>query len=219
MSQYWNWELAQQALPRLMEGFLITLQATVLGSILAMTLGLAIALLRRVSPWPVRVPLGWTVEFIRSTPLLIQLYVLYIVFPEFGITMSAMTVGILGLGIHYSTYTSEVYRAGIEAVPVGQWEAATALSLPARRTWQVVILPQALRSVLPNLGNYVIAMFKDTPYLLAVSVTEMVYEARDFGQENFSYIESFTIAGLIFLAASYPASLLTRRLEKHFAHR
>ena len=122
------------------------------------------------------------------------------------------------LGIHYSTYMAEVYRAGIEAVPKGQWEAARALSLPQTRTWRAIVLPQAIRSTLPALGNYAISMFKDTPFLFAITVVEMVTAAQQYGARTFQYLEPITIAGVIFLLASYPTSILIRKLEKSLVY-
>src|SRR5205807_1297535 len=137
----------------------------------------------------VRWPVQTVVEFIRNTPLLVQLFFFFYVLPTVGVTFSPLTTGVIGLGLHYSTYTAEVYRAGIDGVPVGQWEAATALSLPRRRTWTAVILPQAIRRVVPALGNYVIAMFKDTPMLAAITVLDMLKQAQEVGAESFRYTE------------------------------
>jgi polar amino acid transport system permease protein len=210
----WSWERAAEALPLLLEGFRITLLATVLGTLIATVLGLAIAVLRRVLPGPARAVLHWLTEFVRMTPLVVQLLFAYYLLTG----VSGLVIGIAVIGIHYSTYMAESYRAGIEAVPKGQWEAAAALSLPASRTWRDVVLPQALRATIPSLGNYAVAMFKDTPLLFAISVVELVTAAQQFGARNFAYTEAFTLAGLIFLLASYPTSLLVRRLEKHLAH-
>jgi polar amino acid transport system permease protein len=210
----WDWGYAFEVLPQLLRALLVTLEITVLGSVLALVLGLVIAVLRQAHI-PVLDQVLWAlVEFIRSTPLLVQVFFLYFALPRFGITLSALTVGVLGLGLHYATYTSEVYRAGIEAVPRGQWEAATALSLSRTRTWTGVILPQAIPRVLPALGNYVISMFKEVPLLLAISVVEVVSKAQEIGSQTFRFTEPFTIAGLLFLALSYPASMLVRRLER-----
>jgi len=210
----WDWGYAFEVLPQLLRALLVTLEITLLGSVLALLLGLLIAVLRHARI-PVLDQVLWAlVEFIRSTPLLVQVFFLYFALPRFGITLSALTVGVLGLGLHYATYTSEVYRAGIEAVPRGQWEAATALSLPPARTWTGVILPQAIPRVLPALGNYVISMFKEVPLLLAISVVEVVNKAQEIGSQTFRFTEPFTIAGLLFLVLSYPASILVRRLER-----
>jgi polar amino acid transport system permease protein len=212
--QLWNWAFAVQILPGLLQGLLVTFEATVLGSILAYVLGLVFALLRR-SRIPVVSQVVWLfVEFVRSTPLLVQLYFLYFVFPTFGVTLSSLTTGVVGLGLHYASYTSEVYRAGIDAVPRGQWEAATALNLSRGRTWTSVILPQAIPRVLPALGNYMISMLKETPLLLSIGVLDLVGQAQAAGAEAYRYVEPFTLAGLFFLILSYPASVLVRRLER-----
>jgi polar amino acid transport system permease protein len=213
----WDWGYAFEVLPQLLRALLVTLEITLLGSVLALVLGLVVAVVRQARI-PVLDQVLWAlVEFVRSTPLLVQVFFLYFALPRFGITLSALTVGVLGLGLHYATYTSEVYRAGIEAVPRGQWEAAAALSLPRSRTWTGVILPQAIPRVLPALGNYVISMFKEVPLLLAISVVEVVNKAQEIGSQTFRFTEPFTIAGLLFLVLSYPASVLVRRLERRRA--
>jgi polar amino acid transport system permease protein len=210
----WDWGYAFEVLPQLLQALLVTLEITLLGSVVALLLGLLIAVLRQAHI-PVLDQLLWAfVEFVRSTPLLVQVFFLYFALPRFGITLSALTVGVIGLGVHYATYTSEVYRAGIDAVPKGQWEAATALSLSRSRTWTGVILPQAIPRVVPALGNYVISMFKEVPLLLAISVVEVVSKAQEIGSQTFRFTEPFTLAGLLFLVLSYPASMLVRRLER-----
>ncbi|MFI9102030.1 ectoine/hydroxyectoine ABC transporter permease subunit EhuD [Streptomyces fildesensis] len=209
----WDWNTAREGLPVVLHGFGITLLATVLGSVVAMVLGLLIAVLRRAPTRWVTVPVRIVVEFVRSTPVMIQLFAVWVLVPG----LDPLTIGIAVLGIHYAMYTSEVYRAGIDAVPQGQWEAAVALSLPRGRVWRAVILPQAVRKVVPALGNYVISMFKETPFLSVITVQEMVHEANEFGSVHFAYLEAFTLAAAIFLVASYPTSMLMRRLEKRLA--
>lgn len=214
MSVEWSWQRAADSLPILIDGFTITLLATVLGMAIASVLGLVIAVTRRICPAYVRVPLRWITEFIRLTPLVVQLLFVYYLLPQF----SALQIGIAVLGVHYSTYMAEVYRAGIEAVPAGQWEAARALSLPTTRTWRAVVLPQAVRATLPALGNYAISMFKDTPFLFAITVVELVTAAQQYGARTFQYLEPITMAGMIFLLASYPTSVLIRQVEKRLAY-
>jgi len=214
----WDWAYTWDILPDLLRGLVVTVQATLVGSVVAMVLGLVFALLRRSRLAVVRIVTGGFVEFVRSTPLLVQLYFLFFVLPSLGITLSGFQAGVIGLGVHYATYTSEVYRAGIEGVPRGQWEAATALNLPTSRVWRSVILPQAIPRVLPALGNYVIAMFKETPLLSAITVLEMLAVAKDLGGQTFRYLEPLTLVGLLFLLVSLPASLTVRRLERRFGH-
>ena len=208
-------ELFLEALPILVMAFLeVTLVVTVASSLLAAVLGLVWAIALRELPGALARPLAFVLDFIRMTPLPVHLLVIYYAFTQ----LSPMTVGILVFGVHYSTYMAESYRAGIESIRKGQWEAAKALSLPPARTWRAVILPQAIRNTLPSLGNWAIAMFKDTPFLIFISVPEMVTRAREFGGQNFSYIEAMTLAGLLFLLASYPTAVLMQKLEKKLAY-
>ncbi|MFH8572712.1 ectoine/hydroxyectoine ABC transporter permease subunit EhuD [Streptomyces sp. NPDC017993] len=209
-----DWSAVGDFLPTFWKGVLVTLQALALGSLIAFALGLVWALAQRSPLKVVRWPVTALTEFVRNTPLLVQLFFLYYVMPEWGITLTAMVTGVIGLGLHYSTYTAEVYRAGIDGVPAGQWEAATALSLPRSRTWIAVILPQAIRRVVPALGNYVIAMLKDSPMLFAIGVLEMLGEARQFSSSTFQTVEPYTVVGIAFILIAYPASLLLRALER-----
>ncbi|MFF7470440.1 ectoine/hydroxyectoine ABC transporter permease subunit EhuD [Streptomyces sp. NPDC008092] len=210
----WDWSAVSEFMPHFRDGLLVTLQALVLGSLISFSLGLVWTLLMRTPSRWVRWPVGVVTEFVRNTPLLVQLFFLFYVLPEWGLTFSALTTGVFAIGLHYSTYTMQVYRAGVEAVPAGQWEAATALSLPARRTWFAVILPQAVRRVVPPLGNYVISMLKDTPVLMSITVLEMLGQARLFSQQHFRFTEPVTVIGVAFVVVSYLASLLLRTLER-----
>lgn len=210
----WDWDYAWQVLPTIVvNGLRITVIATVFGSLLAYLFGLVLALLRRVPHRVVAATVWAFIEFVRSTPLLVQIFFFFYVLPSFGLKFDPLTTGIIAIGLHYSTYTAEVYRAGIEAVPVGQREAAVALSLPFRRTWTAVILPQAIPRVLPALGNYAISMLKETPLLLTIGVLDIVGVANQAGSQAFRYVEPITIAGVLFLVLSYSASLLVRWLE------
>ncbi|MGA4902394.1 ectoine/hydroxyectoine ABC transporter permease subunit EhuD [Streptomyces griseoincarnatus] len=214
----WDWGAVADFMPHFWDGLLVTLQVLAIGSVVSFALGLVWALLMRVPSRWVTWPVGTVTEFVRNTPLLVQLFFLFYVMPEWGLTFSALTTGVIGIGLHYSTYTMQVYRAGIEAVPVGQWEAATALNLPMRRTWTAVILPQAVRRVVPALGNYVIAMLKDTPILMAITVLEMLGEAQLFARETFQFTEPLTVIGVAFIVISYLASLALRALERRLVH-
>lgn len=214
----WDWHFAGHILPDLLRGLLVTIEATLMGYALSLVLGLVWAVLRRSGNVVVRQVVRWVVEFIRSTPLLVQLSFLYFALPPLGLTLGALTTGVLGLGLHYSAYTSEVYRAGIADVPPGQWEAATALNLPRRRVWLGVVLPQAVRRVIPTLGNYLIAMFKDSPLLLAITVPEMLHTAYEIGAKSLRFLEPMTIVGILFVLVSVVSSLLLRRLEARYGN-
>lgn len=217
----WRWDRFFDAFPFIWDGLLVTIQYTVLGSLVAYALGLVFAVIRRLRIPVVDQVLWALIEFIRSTPLLVQIFFLYwVVRPEIldglSVDTQRLVVGVTALGVHYACYTSEVFRAGIDAVPAAQWEAATALSLPRTRTWTDVILPQAIPRVLPALGNYTIAMFKEVPLLSSIVILDMVYQvkteyAADTGGAG---PEAWFAAGLTFLALSYPCSILVRKLER-----
>lgn len=215
----WDWHYTLQFLPDLIIAlFRTTILVTILSMVLALILGLVWVLLLRAPNVVVRQALRWVLEFIRSTPPLVQLFFVYYVFPQLGLTLSAVVAGVLTLGIHYSTYTAEVYRAGIEDVPRGQWEACTALNLSTRRTWMGVILPQAIPKVIPAQGNNLISLLKDVPILVSITVPGMLFESFDAGNHTLDYLEPMTMAGVLFLAVSIPASYLVRRLERRYGH-
>ncbi|MFX4293351.1 ectoine/hydroxyectoine ABC transporter permease subunit EhuD [Streptomyces bohaiensis] len=218
MSRSWNWDAVWDFMPYFWDGLLLTLQALLFGTLLAFSLGLVWAIALRGPRWVAWPVIGVT-EFVRNTPLLIQLFFLFFVIPDLpgGPTLSPLVAGSIGLGLHYSTYTMEVYRAGIEGVPAGQWEAARALSLPMGHTWRAVILPQAFRRTVPALGNYVIAMLKETPLISTIGLTELLLTAREYGVQSFNFMEPITVVGVAFIVIAYPASLLIRVLERRLA--
>lgn len=208
-----DWSFALEILPILAQAAVITIEATLIGFVVALLLGLVLALARMSRNPFVSLPAAGFIEFIRSTPLLIQIFFLYFVFPKFGIVLPALVAGIMALGLHYSTYCAEVYRAGLENVPRGQWEAATALNLGPWTTYRDVILPQAIPPIIPALANYLVALFKETPLLSAIAVLELMQTAKTIGSETFRYIEPITLVGLFFLAMSLVSAALIRQGE------
>lgn len=214
MNSFFDVKYAAHILPELLRASMYTVGITLVGFAIALVLGLVLAILRRSSLAPVARAAGFFVEFIRSTPLLIQVYVLFYVAPLYGLTMSALTAGTIGIAVHYACYVSEVYRAGLNGVARGQWEAACALSLSPWRTYSGVILPQAIRPVIPALGNYLVAMFKDTPVLSAITVVELMQQAKNIGSETFRYLEPITMTGLFFLLISVTFASGVRHLER-----
>jgi polar amino acid transport system permease protein len=212
----WDWEFVRQIMPILLDGVKITILATILGSALAAVVGLAIALLRRSPNRIVSRSVGFAAEFIRGTPLLVQLYFIFFVLPDVGILLPPLVAGVIGLGLHYGTYAAEVYRAGIDNVPRGQWEAAKACNLTARQTWTRIILPQAIPPMIPALANYFIAMFKETPLLSAITVLELMNQAKSVANSYYRYIEPMTLVGAFFLVISLFSVFLLRWLERRY---
>ena len=214
MSHFFDFRYALQIAPELLHACLYTIGITLVGFAIALVLGLVLALLRRSPVRAVSRSTAFVVEFVRSTPLLIQVYVLFYVAPLYGLTMSALAAGTIGIAVHYACYVSEVYRAGLNGVPRGQWEAACALSLSRSRTYRDVILPQAIRPVIPALGNYLVAMFKDTPVLSAITVVELMQQAKNIGSDTFRYLEPITMTGLFFLVISITFASGVRHVER-----
>jgi polar amino acid transport system permease protein len=212
----WDWSFVAEILPTLAAGVVVTIEATLLGSALALVAGLFFAILRRTSGHGLRRVLGFLLDLIRGTPLLVQLYFLFYMLPDLGIVLAPLVAGTLGLGLHYATYTAEVFRAGIDNVPKGQWEAAKACNLTAAQTWRHVIIPQAIPPMIPALANYFIAMFKETPLLSAITVLELMNQARSVANFNYRYLEPMTLVGAFFLAISIPAVLALRWLERRY---
>jgi polar amino acid transport system permease protein len=209
----WSWPYTFESLPVLARAALITIEATLLGFFIAAILGLVLAVLRIAIPalaWPISA----IVELIRSTPLLIQIFFLFFVFPSFGIVLDAFAAGVLALGLHYGAYCSEVYRAGLEGVHRGQWEASAALNLSPWTTFKDIIIPQAIPPLVPALGNYLVALFKETPLLSAIAVLELMQTAKILGSETFRYTEPMTLVGLFFLVMSLASSALIRTVER-----
>ncbi|AXE34842.1 ectoine/hydroxyectoine ABC transporter permease subunit EhuD [Chromobacterium phragmitis] len=214
-----NWAFAWSILPILLRGLWVTLQAAALGFAIAAVLGLAFAALRASPLRAVSYPAGALVEFLRDTPLLIQLFFLYFVLPDYGILLPAFLTGAIALGLQYSAYTSEVYRAGLEAVPRGQTEAAKALDLSKRQTFVWVMLPQALPRIVPALGNYLISIMKDAPVLSVVTVQEMLGVAKIIGDRTFQYLIPLSMVGALYLILTVLASLLIRSLDRRLPKR
>jgi polar amino acid transport system permease protein len=212
----WDWNFVAQIMPQLLAGLKLTLLITLVAAVLAAVLGLGFAILRRSTNPMIARPVAFLLEFIRGTPLLVQLYFIFYVLPDLNIVLSPFVAGVIGMGLHYATYTAEVYRAGIENVARGQWEAARATNLTLRQTWVHVIVPQAIPPMIPALANYFIAMFKETPLLSAITVLELMSQAKSVANSSYRYIEPMTMVGAIFLAISLTSVIGLRYLEHRF---
>jgi polar amino acid transport system permease protein len=209
----WDWHFAWTVAPQLLAGAKLTVIATFFGSIVSFVLGLIWTLVRMTRIRILAPAVGLFVEFVRGTPLLVQLYFLFYVLPTWGLSFPAFVTGVLGIGLFYSAYTAEIYRSGIEELPAGQWEAALTLGLPLRRVWFGIVLPQAIRTVWPMLGNQVVAMFKETALLSTITVLELLAQAKNIGSIEFRYVEPLTMAGAFYLVISYGAAWALRRFE------
>jgi polar amino acid transport system permease protein len=209
----WQWDFTWEILPRLIVATGNTLLAAGLGYAIAVVLGLVLALAQRTPYRALTMVTREAVEFIRSTPLVLRIFFVFYVGPQFGLRLSPWTAGMIAIGLHYASYLSEVYRGGLESVPKGQWEAATSLNLSTARTYFRVIIPQALPPSLAGMGNYLVGIFKDTPMLSVIGVAELMHTATAIGSETYRYLEPYTLVGIIFLAISLPTAAGIRVFE------
>ncbi|MDZ7679772.1 MAG: ectoine/hydroxyectoine ABC transporter permease subunit EhuD [Acidimicrobiales bacterium] len=210
-----DWMYFWHLIPLMWRGLMATVKATVFGFTFSVGLGLVLALLRRSTVRVVSWPTAFLIEFIRSTPILVQLYFLHALIRSLDwFRPSSISILAIGLGVHYATYCSEAYRAGINSVDKGQWEAATALNLGPLTKWRQVVLPQAIPNVLPALGNFLVAAFKDAPLGIAVNATGILFFAQAVRGGDFRAVEPYLMMGVGFLLASLPAAWLVRRLER-----
>ena len=163
MNAEWKWDFAFQILPQMLWATLNTIMAAGIGYAIAAVVGLLFLLGQRTPYKIINVIVREIIEFIRSTPLLIQLFFVYFVGPQFGITLSAWVCAMITIGLHFGTYLSEVYRGALEGVPKTQWEACRALNFKTLYTYRRIVLPQAFPIAIPGMGNYLVGIFKDTP--------------------------------------------------------
>lgn len=200
------------AFPVILESLGTTLWVTAASCALATVLGFVLEVLRRYS-MRFGFVFSFVTDFIRSTPILVQIYFLYFVLPRFGVTLPALVIGVFALGLYYSAYLAEVFKAGIDAIPRGQTEAAQSLGLSWADQIVRVIVPQMLRHIAAPMGNYFISLLKATPYLAVIAVPEMLGAALELGSDSFRYAEPMVATEAIFLVLAICIAQLVRVLE------
>lgn len=210
--------MAGEYLPLLLRGAVVTVELSVLAMALAVIAGLVIVLVRLYAITPLRWLARAYVEVIRGTPLLIQLFLIYYGLPELGIRLNPFLAGIVGLGLNYAASESENYRAGIQSIPRGQTEAAQALGMSRWQTLRHVVLPQALRVVIPPVTNDFIAMFKDSSIVSVITMVELTKVYGMLAMSTYDYIGLGLMTAAIYFALSYPASIFADRLEKKLSY-
>jgi polar amino acid transport system permease protein len=213
----------QQYGPALLRGFANTVLCWALGTVFGMALGLAIALMQRHAPRPLRWLIQAYIEIIRGTPFLVQLFVLYYGGPLIGLRLDALPAGLLGLTIYGSPYFAEIFRSGFRAVPLGQIEAARAIGMAEPSIIRHILLPLGLVSSLPALINFSIILTKETVILSIITVPELMYQVNRMSAETFRYLEANLVLALFFWLLVESISRLGRRLEarvtKHLIER
>jgi len=202
--------------PVLMQGALTTIAITAAALIIATLLGLVWALLRASGVAPLAHASRVATNVLRGVPIIVILFYMYFVMPEVGVTLTAFQAGALGLGIAYSSYMAEVFRAGIDAVDVGQYEAAQSLGMSRMKLMRRVVLPQAFRIALPPYGNNVVMMLKDSSQTAVITVVELSMQSKLIAAATFKSGTIFTLVALIYLVMSLPMMYGIGRLERRF---
>lgn len=210
-----NFEVIRDYWHVFLRGLGLTVFLTVVTMVLATVLAIPLALGRlsgnRLFRWPTNI----FVEFMRATPLILQLLYIYYVLPAAGITLNPIGAAIIGLSLHYAAYLSEVFRGGIESISKGQTEAALSLGLSRWLAFRKVVLPQATRAVLPTLANYLISLFKDTALASVVTVQELMFSGQIIAARNYQYFTVYTVTAILYFAVCYPSGLAVRWLEEY----
>jgi polar amino acid transport system permease protein len=201
-------------LPILLRGVKLTIAVTIGSLVLSTVLGMVWALMRVSGVRALDLIARCVINFIRGVPIIVQLFVIYFVLPDFGISMSALNAAIIGLGIAYSAYQAENFRAGIEAIDRGQLEAAQSIGMGTALTMRRVILPQAFRIALPPYGNTMIMMLKDSSQASTITVAELAMQGKLIASSTFQNTTVFTLVAALYLVMCIPLFLLVGRLEK-----
>ena len=207
------WLAVWGMLPALLLGALTTAEITAGAFVLATLIGLTFAVAQRLRFRPLRIAIAIYVDVFRAVPVLTQLFIIYFGLTEIGIRLDPLPSAIVGFGINGGAYLTEVFRAGLESIHQGQMEAAKMLGMTRLAALRIVILPQAVRVVLPPLGNFAIGLLKDTALASAVAAPELMFRARTLVDKTFLATQIFVTAAAIYLAMSLPLGYLTRRAE------
>ncbi|MGA0605120.1 amino acid ABC transporter permease [Phenylobacterium sp. VNQ135] len=210
---------AVEFLPILLKGVLVTLQVTVGALLLSIVLGLMWALMGRSRLKPVRLLSRTVINVVRGVPIIVQLFYVYFVLPEFGLSLDALAAGIIGLGIAYSVYQAENFRAGFESVDPALVEAAQSLGMSERKILQRLMMPLAVRTALPPFGNTSIMLLKDSSIASTITVAELTRAGQLLAVSTFQNMTVYTLIALLYLAMSLPLTVAVHQLERRMARR
>ena len=219
MSGYeWDFAIVLRDSDLLLLGLLNTLKVTGLALLFGVPLGLMLALLRLFGGWPVRVPVGLVIEFLRTTPPIAQLFWFFFALPILlGVEIDPFRAAVLTFSLQSSAFFAEVFRAGIQSIDRGQWEAAKAIGMPHNATLRRIILPQAVKRMLPAFLERAIELMKTTTLVSTISYADLLFQANHIAQTTFRTIEVYSIAVTMYFIVIFACSLAVRRFEKHLA--
>jgi polar amino acid transport system permease protein len=199
-------------LPALLKGAELTILVSLLSYALSLVIGLLVGVARVSRYWPIRALATPYVQFIRGTPLLLQLFFIYYVLPFGGLILTPFTSAVWGLTLNYSAYMAEVFRGGILAIPKGQWEAGLSIGMSRRLLLRRIILPQALRIVVPAIGNFFVSIFKDSALVSTITMRDLMFSGQILASA-FRHFEIFAEVAVIYFLISYPTAKLVEYIE------
>ncbi|WP_051633591.1 amino acid ABC transporter permease [Bacillus sp. UNC41MFS5] len=205
-------------LPALLKGTLITVELTLLSLIIALVIGLVTAFARISNNIFFSKLAGLYISIIRGTPLLVQLMYIYFVFPEFGIKLTAFTAALIGLSLYEGAYLAEIFRAGIKSISKGQLEAAYAVGMNYSMAMRRIILPQAIKNVLPPIGNSAILLLKNSSLAAVIAVNELMHTGENLATTTFRNIEIFTLVAVIYWLLHFPMDRAVNLLERRMSN-
>jgi polar amino acid transport system permease protein len=200
-------------LPSLLQGAVITIAVSLLAFALALLFGLVFGIARMSRVAPVRGAAACYIQFIRGTPLLLQLFFIYYVLPYVGIVLTPFVSGVLGLTMNYAAYMAEVFRSGIQAIPKGQWEAGSSVGMSRALLMRRIILPQAIRIIVPALGNFFVSIFKDSALVSVITLRDLMFSGQLLASATYKHFEIFTMVAVIYFLISYPTAKLVEWVE------
>lgn len=212
-----NWLEVWQRSDQFFSGLLLTLEVSLLALLMALVIGVFVASMRVLDNKVLQFIGKWYVEFFQNTPLVIQVFFFYQGLPALGVSLSEFTCGTFGLGIYTGAYIAEVFRAGIQSIPKGQWEAARSQGFNYLQTMSYVILPQALRVSLPPLGNQIVNLVKNSAILSAIAVADLMYNANIVSSDTFIVFEVYIFAAILYLCLTIPLSAIVEYMELRVA--
>src|SRR5271154_1302122 len=200
-------------LPPLLTGAYLTIVISLLSFLLAIVVGLLVGIARISRFLPLRMIATPYIQFIRGTPLLLQLFFIYYVLPYVGIVLSPFVSGVLGLTINYTAYMAEVFRSGIQAIPKGQWEAGSSVGMSRRLLLRRIILPQAIRIIIPSLGNFFVSIFKDSALVSVITMRDLMFSGELLASATYKHFEIFAMVAAIYFLISYPTAKFVEFIE------
>jgi polar amino acid transport system permease protein len=200
-------------LPSLLHGAMLTIAVSLLAFGLALVLGLATGLARLSRLLPLRVVAACYIQFIRGTPLLLQLFFIYYVLPYVGIVLTPFVSGAMGLTLNYAAYMAEVFRSGIQAIPKGQSEAGQSVGMSRRLLMRRIILPQAFRIIIPSIGNFFVSIFKDSALVSVITMRDLMFSGQLLASATYKHFEIFAEVAVIYFLISYPTAKFVEWIE------